>query len=153
RLSRGVTIDVATIERRGDVGGFVAPIPIEDQMFTWKSERENDIKISLASLAGERMFFDGDSSVGVGGDLRSATLVAMQMEGMSGMGETIASHMVTKLSTNRAQNESIETGTDRMWLDSAFGERVEARLESMLAEVGALLEQDRVWVLALAHAL
>ena len=28
------TIDVATIERRGDVGGFVSSIPLEDQMFT-----------------------------------------------------------------------------------------------------------------------
>jgi hypothetical protein len=153
RLSKGVTIDVATIERRGDVGGFVAPIPIEDQMFTWKSERENDIMISLASLAGEKMFFEGDSSVGVGGDLRSATMVAMQMEGFSGMGETIASHMVTKVSTNRVQGDSVETGTDRMWLDSSFGARVEERLEELLAQVTALLERDRIWVLALAHAL
>jgi hypothetical protein len=152
RLSRGITIDVATIERRGDVGGFVAPIPIEDQMFTWKSEREHDIMVSLASLAGERMFFEGDSSVGVGGDLRSATTIAMQMEGFSGMGASVASHMVTKVG-GRQQGDSVETGTDRMWLDSEFGHRVETRLEQLLEQVRTLLERDRVWVLALAHAL
>ena len=72
--------------------------------------------ISLASLAGERMFFEGDSSVGVGGDLRSATMVAMQMEGFAAMGQTVASHLVTKVSNARQQGESVETGTDRMWL-------------------------------------
>ncbi|HEX5587821.1 MAG TPA: hypothetical protein VFZ17_10980, partial [Acidimicrobiia bacterium] len=147
-----VSIDVATIERRGDVGGFVAPIPLEDQMFTWKSEREADIMISLASLAGERMFFDGDSSVGVGGDLRSATTVAMQMEGFAAMGTTVASHLVTK-TTAGGLGQAVETGTDRMWLETPFGERVEARLQELLAQVDALLERDRIWVLALAHAL
>src|SRR5438128_3505711 len=96
RLDNTVTIDVATIERRGDVGGFVAPIPLEDQFFTWKSAREIDIMISLASLAGERMFFEGDSSGGVFGDLRQATTVALQMEAYTGQGATIASHIVTK---------------------------------------------------------
>ena len=153
RLDPGSTIDVATIERRGDVGGFVAPIPLDDQMFTWKSEREADIMISLASLAGERMFFDGDSSVGVGGDLRSATTVAMQMEAFSGMGRTVASHLVTKAVVAGAQGQSVETGTDRMWLETPFGERVESRLDELLARVTKMLEVDRAMVLALAHAL
>jgi len=152
RLGHTMSIDVATIERRGDVGGFVAPVPLEDQMFTWKSERERDIMISLASLAGERMFFDGDSSIGVGGDLRSATTAAMQMEGFAAMGSTVASHLVTK-TTAASVGQSIETGTDRMWLETPFGQRVEARLDELLAKVHDLLERDRVWVLALAHAL
>ena len=36
-------------------------------------EREIDVMGSLASLVGERMFFEGDSSSGVSGDLESAT--------------------------------------------------------------------------------
>ena len=153
RLDPGSTIDVATIERRGDVGGFVAPIPLDDQMFTWKSEREADIMISVASLAGERMFFDGDNSVGVGGDLRSATTVAMQMEAFSGMGSTVASHLVTKAVVAGAAGQTVETGTDRMWLETPFGERVERRLEALLQQVTRLLERDRAMVLAVAHAL
>jgi cell division protease FtsH len=153
RLDKAAAIDVATIERRGDVGGFVAPIPLEDQFFTWKSERENDIMISLASLAGERLFFDGDNSAGVGGDLRQATTVAMQMEAFSGMGSTVASHSVTKAVAAQQLGQSVETGTDRQWLETPFGERVETRLDDLLRRVAKLLTADRIWVLALAHAM
>ena len=152
-LDRRAAIDVATIERRGDVGGFVAPIPLEDQFFTWKSQREADIMISLASLAGERLFFEGDSSAGVFGDLRQATTVAMQMEAFSGQGSTIASHSVTKALMAQQLGQSVETGTDRMWLETPFGERVEARLQDLLDRVSRLLEENWIWVLALAHAL
>jgi cell division protease FtsH len=68
RLRRHMTIDIATIERRGDVGGFVSSIPPEDQFVQWRSERDVDIMTFLASLAGERLFFDGDNSAGVGVD-------------------------------------------------------------------------------------
>jgi hypothetical protein len=51
------------------------------------------------------------------------------------------------------QGERVETGTDRMWLDSEFGRRVEFRLEELFARVAELLQRDRIWVLALAHAL
>jgi cell division protease FtsH len=150
RLSTRMTIDVATIERRGDTGGFVQPIPIEDRFSVWKSEREIDIMVFLASLAGERLFFDGDNTTGVGGDMGSATTIAMEMEGFHAMGQTLGSHRVTKMGI---QGERVETGTDRMWLDSEFGRRVEARLEELVNRVAELLERDRIWVLALAHAL
>jgi ATP-dependent Zn protease len=150
RLSTRMTIDVATIERRGDTGGFVQPIPIEDRFSVWKSEREIDIMVYLASLAGERLFFDGDNTTGVGGDMGSATTIAMEMEGFHAMGQTLGSHRVTKMGI---QGERVETGTDRMWLDSEFGRRVEFRLEELFARVSELLEADRIWVLSLAHAL
>ena len=76
RTRRHMMIDLATIERRGDVGGFVSSIPPEDQFVQWRSERDADIIVILASLAGERLFFDGDHSAGVGGDMRGATAVA-----------------------------------------------------------------------------
>ena len=44
---------------------MVSSIPPEDQFTQWRSEYEADIMVSLASLAGERMFFDGDNSSGV----------------------------------------------------------------------------------------
>jgi cell division protease FtsH len=91
--------------------------------------------------------------VGVGGDLRQATTLAMQMEAFSGMGTTIASHAVTKAVIAQQLGQSVETGTDRMWLETPFGERVEARLQELLDRVTKLLRKDRIWVLALAHAL
>ena len=38
-----MVIDMATIERRGDIGGFVSSIPPEDQFVQWRSERDADI--------------------------------------------------------------------------------------------------------------
>ena len=86
RTRQHMEIDIATIEKGSDYLGMVASIPPEDQFTRWRSEYEADILVSLASLAGERMFFDGDSSSGVSGDLESATAVASFMEGYWGMG-------------------------------------------------------------------
>ena len=77
----------------------------------------------------------------------------MQMEAFSGMGSTVASHLVTKAVVAGAAGQTVETGTDRMWLETPFGERVERRLEALLQQVTRLLERDRAMVLAVAHAL
>ncbi len=81
RLRKHAVIDMVTIERRGDVGGFVASIPPEDQFVEWRSERDIDVMTFLASLVGERLFYEGDNSAGVGGDMRGATALATLMEG------------------------------------------------------------------------
>ena len=86
RTRQHMEIDIATIEKGSDYLGMVASIPPEDQFTRWRSEYETDILVSLASLAGERMFFGNDSSSGVSGDLESATTVASFMEGFWGMG-------------------------------------------------------------------
>ena len=150
RLRRNAVIDIATIERRGDVGGLVSYIPPEDQMFDWKSEREIDVMGSLASLAGERMFFDGDNSVGVGGDMHNATRTVVGMLGLTAMGNTIASHSVS-LGTLRGAMP-IEDGS-RTLFDGKFGSQIEAKLEELYARVWDLLEENRAEVLAVAHVL
>jgi cell division protease FtsH len=150
RLRLNAVIDIATIERRGDVGGLVSFVPPEDQMFDWKSEREIDVMSSLASLAGERMFFDGDNSVGVGGDLQNATRAVVTMLGFTAMGDTIASHAVSLGSIRGAQ--PIEDGS-RTLFDGQFGHQVEAKLQELYDRVWALLEENRGEVLAVAHAL
>jgi len=152
RLRKHMLIDMATIERRGDVGGFVSSIPPEDQFVGWRSEREADIMVFLASLAGERMFFDGDNSEGVGGDLRGATFIALRMEGFAGMGSTIGSRGITLAGLTGA-SMSVEDGTDRAMLDGEFGRRVEAKLGELYDRTWKLLEANRSEVLAVAHAL
>ncbi|HEX2064418.1 MAG TPA: ATPase, partial [Acidimicrobiales bacterium] len=152
RLRKHMLIDMATIERRGDVGGFVSSIPPEDQFVGWRSEREADVMVFLASLAGERMFFDGDSSEGVGGDLRGATFLALRMEGFAGMGATIGSRAVN-LAGMTGRNFSIEDGADRNLLDTDFGRRVEAKLAELYERTWRILEENRFEVLAVAHAL
>jgi ATP-dependent Zn protease len=90
-LRSGEMIDVATIERRGGTGGFVAPVPLEEQFVDWKSGKERDVITFVASLAGERLFFEGDNSAGVGGDLQNATTIVAGMEAYAGMGATVGS--------------------------------------------------------------
>ncbi|MGZ8578299.1 MAG: AAA family ATPase [Actinomycetota bacterium] len=151
RLRKHAVIDLATIERRGDVGGFVSWIPPEDRFVNWRTEHEQDLMSALASLAGERLFFDGDNTTGVTGDLRSATSIATLMEGHWAMGETIASHAVTQGALRNAQ--PVETGSDRNMWDGEFGKRIDRRLRERYDETWELLEQNRDAVLAVAHAL
>jgi cell division protease FtsH len=151
RLRRHAVIDIATIERRGDVGGLVSYVPPEDQMFEWRSEREIDVMGSLASLAGERMFFDDDNSSGVGSDLNNATRIVMANLGFAGMGDTIASHSATIAALRGMQG--FETGADRNMFDGEFGKQVEAKLRELYDRTWELLEEHRGDVLAVAHVL
>ena len=152
RMRHHEVIDMATIERRGDVGGFVASIPPEDQFVEWRSERETDAMSFLASLAGERLFFDDDHSTGVGGDMRGATAIVTQALAYYAMGDTIASRAVN-LSSFRLGTQPVETGTDRALFDTEFGKAVDAKLHEIYERARTVLEDNRADVLALAHAL
>jgi ATP-dependent Zn protease len=151
RLRRHALIDLATIERRGDVGGFVSSIPPEDQFVNWRSEKEVDVMTFLASLAGERLFFEGDHTTGVGGDMRGATTIATQMLAYYAMGDTIAARSVN-LGAMRG-GQPMETGTDRAMFDTEFGRQVEATLQRLYETTSQLLEENRIEVLSVAHAL
>jgi len=151
RLRKHAVIDMATIERRGDVGGFVSSIPPEDQFVQWRTEREIDVMTALASLAGERMFFDDDHSMGVGGDMNAATAMTTQALAFYAMGDTLASRSVTLAGMRGAQ--ALETGADRAMFDSTFGRSVEEKLAELYERTMELLHEHRGDVLALAHAL
>jgi ATP-dependent Zn protease len=148
RTRRHLTIDIATIEKGQDYLGMVSNIPLEEQFTHWRSERETDVMVSLASLAGEKMFYEGDSSAGVSEDLRSATAVVTYMEGYWGMGTTVGSHAfirgATQFTFTDASTDMFETG---------LGRRVEARLQLILERTRKLLAENRGQVLAVAHAL
>ena len=148
-----MAIDLATIEKGSDYLGMVASIPPDDQFTRWRTEYEADILVSVASLAGERMFFAGDNSSGVSGDLESATTIASFMEGHWGMGSTISSH-----ASNR-RNEVGAPGGNRGKDDAtkdlrmALGDRIENNLSSLLIRAEEILNENKFKVLALAHAL
>ena len=153
RTRQHMAIDLATIEKGSDYLGMVASIPPDDQFTRWKSEYQSDILVSLASLAGERMFFDGDNSSGVSGDLESATTIASLMEGHWGMGSTISSH---------ASNRRFEMGSpgggkgkdeSEKQMRMALSDRIEENLSRLLTEAEEILRKNRNQVLALAHAL
>jgi cell division protease FtsH len=158
RSRQHMEIDIATIEKGGDYLGMVASIPPEDQFTRWRSEYETDILVSLASLAGERMFFDQDSSSGVSGDLESATAVASFMEGFWGMGNTVSSYSTAKRlevgSPGGGQGGRLKKGQDpEAQARHALADRIEDNLKTLLDRTDEIIRDNRNDVLALAHAL
>jgi len=158
RMRQHMEIDIATIEKGGDYLGMVASIPPEDQFTRWRSEYETDILVSLASLAGERMFFDQDSSSGVSGDLESATTVASFMEGFWGMGTTVSSYSTAKRlevgSPGGGRGGTLKKGQDpEAQVRNALADRIEDQLATLLGRTEEIIRENRNQVLALAHAL
>ena len=162
RTRQHMEIDIATIEKGSDYLGMVSSIKPEDQFTRWRSEYESDILVALASLAGERMFFDSDSSSGVSGDLDSATTVASFMEGYWGMGKTVSS----AASSRRLQGGTPGGGTragaapgagaGEAHGPSPFGrlaDRIEDNLGTLLVRAEEILRDNERHILALAHAL
>ncbi len=158
RTRQHMEIDIATIEKGSDYLGMVASIPPEDQFTRWRSEYETDILVSLASLAGERMFFSNDSSSGVSGDLESATTVASFMEGFWGMGSTVSSYSTAKrlevgspgggVGGRKKKGQDPEADVRR-----ALADRIEDSLNGLLGQVQEIITENRDHVLSLAHAL
>jgi cell division protease FtsH len=158
QMRHHMEIDIATIEKGSDYLGMVASIPPEDQFTMWRSEYETDILVSLASLAGERMFYDQDSSSGVSGDLESATTVASFMEGFWGMGSTVSSYSTAKRLEVGAPGGG-RGGTRKKGQDPeaevrrALADRIEDKLSSLLGRTEEILRENENQVLSLAHAL
>ncbi len=154
RTRKHLSIDLATIEKGGTYLGMVRSVKPEDQFTRWRSEYEADIVVSLASLAGERLFFGGDNSSGVSGDLESATTVAMMMEGYWGMGQTVTSHGVThKVGIGGGGRPGGSDEDQRDLLKGDLGGRIEDNLAGLLERAEALLTEHRAEVMRLAHAL
>jgi ATP-dependent Zn protease len=166
RTRRHLEIDIATIEKGSDYLGMVASVKPEDQFTRWRSEYEADILVSLASLAGERMFFDQDNSSGVSGDLESATTVASLMEAIWGMGSGISSLAALQALGIAAGTPEPRGKAGRgIGFGAApkaaavregvghLGERIEFLLAGLLEKAERILTENRHDVLALAHAL
>jgi hypothetical protein len=156
RTRRSWSIERATIEKGADTLGLVASVKPEDQFTRWRSDYEADILSSLASLAGERMFFGGDSSSGVSGDLEAATTVASLMEGFWGMGSTVSSYSTARLLQVGAPGggPGARRGQDaEAKARDALADRIEANLSTLLGRAEEMLREYRRDVLSLAHAL
>ncbi|WP_250284453.1 MULTISPECIES: AAA family ATPase [unclassified Frankia] len=150
RLQKHMAIDMATIERRGDTGGFVAPVPLEDRFVDWRSEVEIDVMTFLASIVGERMFFEGDHTQGVGGDLHAATELVARSIGRHAMGTTLTSRpaLASGLGSNPAYS-----GSSPGYLGGGFVEEVETKLQELYVRTETILEANRREILAVTHAL
>ena len=154
RARKHLEIDMATIHPGTDYLGLVASVPIEDRQKMFKSEFESDIMVCLASLAGERIFFAGDSASGVSGDLEQATEIAILMEGFWGMGSTIASHAIIQRAQIHGGGPAQKPGDlNKELLSGSMGQRVEDNLNRLLRRTHSLIERERETILRVAHAL
>jgi ATP-dependent Zn protease len=140
-------IDMVSIEKRASTLGMVKSMGQEERFTQWRSEMETDIMVSLASLAGERMFFAGDNSSGVSGDLSSASTVAALMQGSYGMGKGLASAMNTRESGMGGPANPVSTALREQ------RESIEESLEVLYERVSALLEENQDKILELAAVL
>ena len=134
RLRKNLTIDTVTIEKGGTYLGLVSSIPTAELYTKWGKEYRIDIAVCLASLAGERLFYD-DSTSGVSGDLETATSLATSMISTWGMGKNISA--VTR-------EVDPKSGVVR---------EVEELLQEVYGEVLEIIRKDRHLVLSLAHTL
>jgi cell division protease FtsH len=152
---RSMDIDFVSIEPGAGYYGVVMSNKSDDTFVNWRSMYEIDILVSLASLAGERMFFEGDSTNGVSGDLRTATYFATIMESALGMGDTIAAQSVIQelIGGGGGYRTPAEKDDAEARHQSNMSNRIEVRLANILDEATSLLHANRLMVLAIAHAL
>ena len=101
------------------------------------------------------MFFQGDNSSGVSGDLESATTIASFMEGHWGMGSTVSSHASNRRFEVGAPGggNGKPAGDETKAVKGMLGDRIEHNLASLLEKAEGILQENRENVLSLAHAL
>jgi cell division protease FtsH len=140
-------IDMVTIEKRATTLGMVRSLGQEERYTQWKSEFETDIMVSLASRAGERMFFGNDNSSGVSGDLTSATTIGALMEGAWGMGAGLVSYAGTSTNASGGPDYPVSVAL------RARRDQIEEQLAVLYERVDHLLTDHKDKVLELASAL
>ncbi len=152
RLQHSSIIDTATIERRGDVGGFVSPIPIEERFVEWRSEVDVDVMTFLASLAGERMFYDGDHTQGVGGDMAAATGIVTRSMLSHAMGPNLRAFNGGMLARSGLVSGGVPL-VEGVPFEGETAAAVEAKLRELYDRTVEVLKANRREVLAVTHAL
>jgi ATP-dependent Zn protease len=74
-----------SIRMRGNSLGHHQAIEKEERFSSWRHEEVGQLVWTLGAMAAEHVFY-GENSVGVGGDIQSATWRVARMVGMTGMG-------------------------------------------------------------------
>ncbi|KKL88683.1 hypothetical protein LCGC14_1922250 [marine sediment metagenome] len=109
----------SVVSRDKGTGGFVQAVD-EVERFVYQSRIIADVKTALASVWSERLFFEGNLSVGPGSDLRRAT------------------NLVTVMVTKHAMGNSVmvwDTGDGNASQPAIIPSRVLREIERMLKEI------------------
>ena len=90
-VGKGRKLEVLTIVKHKDALGFLAHSDIEERHLIRESEMLARIQIAMGGMVAEELFF-GESTSGPGGDLATATQVAVGMYGAFGLGGSLVSY-------------------------------------------------------------
>lgn len=138
-------LEVLSIIKRASALGLLAHGDCEDVYTRSKSELTALIRIAMGGQVAEELFF-GDVSTGPTGDLLTATRVAAEMIGASGMGDSLVSWAAMQAPGNVNLVAKVLNDTDAR-------AEVEALLHAQRDYVRELLGEHRHLVEALRDAL
>ena len=138
-------LEVLSIIKRRQALGLLAHSDTEERFTRTRTELEATMKIALAGMAAEQLFF-GESGTGPASDLQAATALAAQMVGSFGMGTSLVSY------------EAVEHGAPANIVAKVLsGDETKREVDTMLRrmkdQVAYLLETNRDLVEALRDAL
>lgn len=140
-------LEVLSIIKRRQALGLLAHSDLEERFTKTKSELESTLKVALAGMAAEEIFF-GESGTGPSSDLAAATALVAQMVGLYGMGDSLVSYDAVNNGGHSAPNIVAKVlSTD------AGKNEVDGILKSHKDQIAYLIEINRHLVEALRDAL
>ena len=145
-------LEVLSIIKRRQALGLLAHSDAEERFTRTQSELEGTLKITLAGMAAEKLFF-GESGTGPASDLLAATELSAQMVGAFGMGSSLVSYeaashaqaganIVAKILTNEDAKREVEDLMRRHQDQVAY--MLETNRDLVEALRDALLEQEEL---------
>ncbi len=132
-LDPAQSVTVITIQKREEALGMVVSMELEERFSRTKEEILADIKVSLAGMVAEKLWYDTTTS-GPSSDLQAATMRAAQMVAYFGMGPSLLSYGAIPPSAYGGDTRSA------LLTDPAFRSEVESILERCRQEVTELLQ-------------
>ncbi|MFN2490757.1 MAG: AAA family ATPase [Actinomycetota bacterium] len=140
-------LEVLSIIKRRAALGLLAHSDAEERFTKSRSELEATLKIALAGMAAEELYF-GESGTGPSSDLQAATTLSAQMVGSFGMGSNLISYEAVQNGPYASSNIVAKV------LSSDDSRReVEGLLHRQKEQIAYLLERNRDLVDALRDAL
>lgn len=135
---------LSIIKRRGSLG-LLAHSDLEERFTKTRSELEARLRIMLAGMAAEEIFY-GESGTGPASDLEAATELAASMVGAFGMGPGLISY-------NAASGPHSANVVAKVMSDDAGRQAVENLMQRIKSEAAHLLGENRDLVEALRDSL
>jgi cell division protease FtsH len=145
-LDPSKAITIITIQKREEALGMVVSMELEERFSRTRDEYLADIKVSLAGMVAEQLWYDQTTS-GPSSDLQAATMRAAQMVAYLGMGPSLLSYGAIPPQAYGGDAMSA------LLSDAAFRAEVDKILESCRDEVADLLARKAHCVEALRDRL